>query len=179
MWPPLPLNSPLFVEHLTTLQLVLDIARRSLLDDVIGNRTLSRTDEVMRALLELDTTRVRCALPLFQRVRTTAHGPFGASPAVMHCAIIAGHLAVQPAGPVADGAPDRLFAPLRAAGPVETVAQSATVDLREYCLLEYGSMLLAHPVHWQAGVAYLRSSPVLGLATLETVRCRRHETRTP
>ena len=63
--------------------------------------------------------------------------------------------------------------------PVETVAQAATVDLREYCLLEYGSMLLAHPVHWQAGVAYLRSCPVMGLATLETVRCRRHETRTP
>lgn len=61
--------------------------------------------------------------------------------------------------------------------PVETVAQAAAVDLREYCLLEYGSMLLAHPVHWQAGVAYLRSCPVMGLATLEAVRRRRHETR--
>ena len=58
-----------------------------------------------------------------------------------------------------------LLDPLR----VTVAGGEAPIELRDYFLLEYGAALLAHPTLWQCGVAYLRSAPAHGLATLETV----------
>ncbi|KAJ1975213.1 Nucleoporin nup85 [Dimargaris verticillata] len=52
-------------------------------------------------------------------------------------------------------------------GHLHEIYENLQTDMREYLVLAYGEMLMAHPSFWQVGAQYLASAPAKGLSLME------------